>query len=709
MADEVTLTIDGQQITVPKDTLVLDAAKMLGIDIPVFCYHHKLEPVGACRQCLVDIEGFRKPQVSCSTKVADGMVVRTNTPEVREMWKSILEFLLINHPLDCPVCDRGGECPLQDNTFAYGPTDSRFEHEKRHFVKPVPLSALVLMDRERCIMCFRCVRFQREIVDHPQIFVSNRGSGDYIDIFRGKPFESNFSGNTIELCPVGALLSSVFRFRARPWEMTSTESICPDCGVGCNMQIHDRGKRYVARFLARNNDEVNEDWLCDRGRFDSTFINDPERLTKPLVRKNGELQEATWEEALKVAISLMRKAGEKTAGLGSPNRTNEQNYLFQKFIRCVLGTNNIDFTIEPRSVDGADALAAGLSGGMFNGSIRDIPNSEIILSIGSDISFDLPLIDLWIKKAVWRHGSKLVFAYPLAAELTKYASPFLPYHEGKEAEFISEFSSAVKGIAWKPPAGVEKENIESAAKTLKEAKSVLILVSETLLRSAERGMDILDSLNWLIDAFKGFGADVSAMLLTRDGNAQGAMDVGLLPGYYPGYRKISPETRVEMEGLWASKLSSERGLSGWKMLEKAGDDIFALWIMGLDPVGHLVYGDNAKELLSRLNALIVQDYFLTETAKMADVVLPSSTFAETKGTLTNTERRIQRISPAIRPIGDSLPDTDIIQKAAFLAGASGFDFGRIENIYDEISQVVPGYNGISYDSLGPLGRQWEVR
>ncbi|HOK54812.1 MAG TPA: 2Fe-2S iron-sulfur cluster-binding protein, partial [Armatimonadota bacterium] len=217
MPDEVTLTIDGKQITVPKGTLVIEAAKKLGIDIPVFCYHTKLEPVGACRQCLVKIEGFTKPQVSCSTQVAEGMVVHVNTPEVKQMWESMLEFLLINHPLDCPVCDRGGECPLQDNTFKYGPPDSRFEHEKRHSEKPVPLSSLVLLDRERCILCFRCVRFQREIADQPDIYVANRGYGDYIDIFPGKPFESNFSGNTIELCPVGALLSSLFRFRARPW------------------------------------------------------------------------------------------------------------------------------------------------------------------------------------------------------------------------------------------------------------------------------------------------------------------------------------------------------------------------------------------------------------------------------------------------------------------------------------------------------------
>lgn len=703
MSDNVTLTIDDQQITVPGDTLVLEAAKMLGIDIPVFCYHHKLEPVGACRQCLVEIEGFPKPQVSCSTKVAEGMVVRTNTPEVRQMWESNLEFLLINHPLDCPVCDRGGECPLQDNTFAYGPPDSRFEHEKRHFEKPVPLSSLVLLDRERCIMCYRCVRFQREIAGHPQIHVANRGYGDYIDIFPGRPFESNFSGNTIELCPVGALLSSVYRFRARPWEITRTKSICPDCGVGCNMEIHDRSGRHVVRFVAANNEEVNEDWLCDRGRFDSAFINDPERLVKPLIRKNGELQEATWEEALTTAVGLMKNANSGTAGLGSSNRTNEQNYLFQKFMRLVIGTNNIDFTIEPRSADGADALAEGLSGGMFNGSIRDIPESEVILSIGSDISLDLPLIDLWIKKAVRRFGRKLIFAYPLAAELEKYSELFLPYHEGSEAEFMAGLASAIEGHFRQPVAGVDREDIESASRILKDAKSVIVLVAEELIRSAERGRDIPDSLNRIL------GAKASAMLLTREGNAQGAMDVGLLPGYYPGYRKIAPDTSAEMEGLWGIKPPGKPGLSGREIIRKSGNDVSALWIMGLNPLRHPIYGDEAAQTLKELDTLVVQDYFLTNTAKLAHVVLPSCTFAETKGTFTNTERRIQRINPAIRRIGDSLPDTEIILKAALLAGAGqGFNLGRIEDIYDEITNLARGYKDITCDSLGSFGRQWEV-
>jgi NADH-quinone oxidoreductase chain G len=707
--DEVTLTIDGRTVTVPKGTLVLEAAKTLGIEIPVFCYHNKLESVGACRQCLVQIEGFPKPQVSCSTRVAEGMVVHTDTPEVKQMWESVLEFLLINHPLDCPVCDRGGESPLQDNTFNHGPTDSRFEHEKRHFEKPVPLSSLVLLDRERCIQCFRCVRFQREIPDHPQIQMFNRGYGDYIDIFPGRPFESNFSGNTIELCPVGALLSSVFRFRARPWEIKHTESVCPDCGVGCNINIDARNSRKVVRYLSRENLEVDDGWLCDRGRFDSTFINSPARLTKPLVRKDGKLVEATWEEALTTAVQAMKSAGARVAGLGSADRTNEQNYLFQKFMRLVLGTNNVDYTIEPRARGGTDAVAAGLCCGLFTGSIRDIVASDVTLSLGSDVSNYLPVIDLWIKKAVRKHGKKLVFAYPLHAELAGYSSVFLPYHYGKEADFAVGLSSAVTGEAVADAGGITGDQFRSTAKMLADAKSVAILVSRSMLESSERCDEIFGAIGLIADALKSRGATVSVMLLTEGANTQGAMDVGLLPGHYPGYRKIDAASTRDMSAFWGAQIPSEPGLTGRDMITAAGQgDIEALWLMGQDPAKHLLYGDEVGESFIRLNTLVVQDFFLTETAKMAHVVLPSCTFAETRGTFTNTERRVQRINKAIEVVSDSEPDTNIIMKAATFAG-SNLGYGRTEDIFREIAAVVPGYHGMAFDSIGPKGRQWEVR
>ncbi|MBI2844268.1 MAG: NADH-quinone oxidoreductase subunit NuoG [Armatimonadetes bacterium] len=709
MADEVNLTIDGRQITVPKGTLVIEAAKKLGIEIPIFCYHPKMEPVGACRQCLVEIEGFPKPQVSCSTRVADGMVVRTNTPEVKQMWEIVLEFLLINHPLDCPVCDRGGECPLQDNTFRYGPPDSRFEHEKRHFEKPVALSSLVVLDRERCILCFRCVRFQREIADQPDIQVFNRGYGDYIGIFPGRPFDSNFSGNTIELCPVGALLSSVFRFRARPWEMTSTESICPNCGVGCNIRVNARNFRRVVRYLSRDNPEVDGGWLCDRGRFDSTFINDPERLTKPLVRRNGELREATWEEALEAAVDGMKAAGLRAAGIGSANRTNEQNYLFQKFMRLVIGTNNIDYTMEPMAPGGTDALVAGLTSGFFSGSIRDVASSDVIVSFGSDISQELPVLDLWIKKAVRKNGSKLIFAYPLRAELAKYASSFLPYSYGKEAGFAAGLAAAFVGKAPEQAGGLSGDEIESAAKILSEAKIVALLVSRSVIESAPDGMETYRALESLVGTLEARGARVQVMLLVDGANTQGGMDVGLLPGYYPGYRKIDESSCSEIAELWGAEPPPEPGLTGWDVVREARNGgVLALWVMGQDPARDLVRAKEIAEALGKLDFLVVQDYFLTETARMANVVLPSCTFAETKGTFTNTERRVQRINQAIYPMSDSDSDTDIILKAAFTAGAQ-FEYGRIESIFEEIARVVPQYGGLTFDSIGPFGRQWEVR
>jgi len=709
MPDEVTLTIDGQQVTVPKDTLIIEAAKKLGIDIPVFCYHPKLEPVGACRQCLVEIEGSPKPQVSCSMTVAEGMVVRTNTPEIRQMWESVLEFLLINHPLDCPVCDRGGECSLQDNTFRYGPPDSRFEHEKRHFEKPAQLSALITMDRERCIQCFRCVRFQKEIPDHPQIQMFSRGYGDYIDIFPGRPFESNFSGNTIELCPVGALLSTVFRFRGRPWEITPTESICPNCGVGCNIRVDSRDARRVIRYLARENEEVNEVWLCDRGRFDSAFINDPARLVKPLVRRNGELHEATWDEALKMALDGMLAAGTRAAGLGSAGRTNEQNYLFQRFLRLVVGTNNIDYTVERRARGGEDAIASAISSGLFNGSIREIPDSDAILALGSDISQDLPLLDLWVKKAVRQRRSKLVFAYPLRAELAEHASCFLDYSHGHEAEFAGGLADALAGQAPAQAGGIGQDALEAAAKLLAEAGSVSVLVARSMFESAEHGSETPQSIRHIVGILRSRGAKVGVLLLIEGGNGMGAMDVGLLPGHYPGYRKIGRDSQHEMAELWGAAPPSAPGLSGWDIIKAAQEgEIKAMWVMGQDPAADPLLGQEAAQALSRLDTLVVQDHFLTATAEMAQVVLPSSTFAETRGTFTSTERRVQNINPAILRVGDSEPDTDIILKAAFLAGATGFEYGRVETIFDEIARVVPAYQGMTYDLIGTHGRRLET-
>jgi NADH-quinone oxidoreductase subunit G len=653
--DQVTLTVDDRQATVPKGTLILKAAEQLGIEIPVFCYHDKLKPIGACRMCLVDVEGSPKPVPSCATEVIDGMVVRTRTPEVQQMWKSVLEFLLVNHPLDCPVCDRGGECPLQDNTFKYGPPDSQFTGEKRHFKKPVPLSDRVVLDRERCIMCTRCVRFCQEISEHEQLKIWDRGYGEYIDTFPGATFDSNFSGNTIELCPVGALLSRVFRFKARPWEIKHTPSVCPHCAVGCNIVVDARNNRQVVRFLSRENAEVDDGWLCDRGRFDSDFPNSPERLTKPLVRKNGELTEVDWPEALDAVAEGLKNAAEagpdKVGAIGSPWRTNEDNYLLQKLFRSALKSNSLDFTLRSR-LGGVDATAEAYRSGFFDGFIRDTTTADVICAFGCDIAVDAPILDLWLKKAR-RRGAKLINSGATAADLA------------------------------------------GQAEILANAQQPLLLLGAATLQG-ENGRNLLDAL-WQLkkqtNSVDGRNMRVCAIL--PETNAQGAMDVGMLPGCYPGYRRTGDELPAGAPPM-----------SGEQMLEAASKgNIQAMYIMGQDPAGDSERGPEAAEALKKVAFLVVADTFLTETAALAHVVLPSCTFAEKEGTFTNTERRVQRINPAMRIVGESRPDWAILSEIANRLGISE-SYKRAEDVFEEMARVIPQYADMDYSSIGSNGRQW---
>ncbi|MDO8586447.1 MAG: NADH-quinone oxidoreductase subunit NuoG [Armatimonadota bacterium] len=708
---QVTLTIDDRQVTVPNGTLILKAAEQLGIEIPVFCYHDKLKSIGACRMCIVDVEGLPKPVPSCATEVKEGMVVRTRTPEVAKMWEGVLEFLLVNHPLDCPVCDRGGECPLQDNTFKYGPRDSRFTGEKRHFAKPVPLSALVLLDRERCIMCTRCVRFCQEISGDEQLKIWDRGHGEYIDTFPGQTFDSNFSGNTIELCPVGALLSSVFRFRARPWEMKGAASICPHCGVGCNIRVDARNNREVVRFLSRENAEVDDGWLCDRGRFDSDFPNSGARLTKPLARKNGELTPVEWDEALDLVAEGLRRAAEagpdQVGGLGSPWRTNEENYLLQKLFRTALGSNSLDFTFDGRG-GGSDAIAEAFREGFFDGSISDTTTANVIFVLGSDISIDLPVVDLWLKKAVGR-GAKLIYAYPTAVELAQHSQLFLPYAPGSEVELIEGLAASISAEEAAAHTGVPAELIAKAPQALMDARQTLVFVSGRLLED-EIGHRLLDALRRLRRAAaSGEGQEMLVCAVFPDTNTQGAMDMGLLPGRYPGYRRIGDELAMQtIERTWLTQPASAPPMSGEQMLAAAAEGrMQAMYIMGLDPVSRPVGGEEIAEALSKVGFLVVADTFLTKTAELAHVVLPSCTFAEKDGTLTNTERRVQRIRPAMRIAGECRPDWVILSEIARRLGME-WSYGKAEDVFEEIARVTPQYAWLDYESIGEKGLQWRT-
>jgi NADH-quinone oxidoreductase subunit G len=403
---DVNLTIDGHKVTVPAGTLLVEAAKTIGVEIPVFCYHHKLDPVGACRLCLVDIApGPPRPQTACTTPVAEGMVVKTQSAMAVQARAEILEFELVNHPLDCPVCDKGGECPLQDYTFRHGYPISRIDGPRLHFKKPIPLSANIALDRERCVLCYRCTRYYDEIAWEQELTTDNRGVQSYITSQLDQPLQSIFSGNIIDLCPVGALTSRVWRFESRPWDMTHTASVCSKCAVGCSVTLWQRRGQLV-RVTSHENDEIDEGWICDRGRFDYTDVNDPNRLRTPLV----EGERSTWNAALVALVAGIKGKGSKL-GISLPqDLTNEEAFLFKRLLDGPLKGAKV-------KMHGRTAIPAPASDLM---RIKDIDDARVIVVVASDTEKDVPIVNLRIKKAVSKRGAKLIVVYPEGVDLDRH-------------------------------------------------------------------------------------------------------------------------------------------------------------------------------------------------------------------------------------------------------------------------------------------------
>jgi NADH-quinone oxidoreductase chain G len=746
MPDQVTLTIDDVKVTVPAGTLVVDAARAAGIQIPVFCSHPKLEPLGACRMCLVEFVGPRgsKLDTACTVRVAEGMVVRTNTEQVKAVREANLAFILINHPLDCPICDKGGECPLQDQTMEYGPGASKFVEPKRRKQKHYPISELILLDQERCILCWRCIRYLEEWEDKPQLGLFERGGETMIDIFPGKPVDAKTSGNIIELCPVGALTNRVARFRYRPWELAKTPSICNHCPVGCNLRLDERSHE-LRRIVARTNLAVNDEWICDKGRFVHQFVDHPERLKKPLVRDDGVLREASWDEALsRVVEGLMRVVAESGAnavgGVASPRVSNEAAYLLQKFFRALVGTNNVDFP------GGSDvwALPTGLP------AISDIARSDLIVLVGFDPSEAAPLLDLHIKRAVRHNGLRLLIIHPRRIELARYApekGAYLPVLPGNEAALLAQLAERVARIKQPQPAapgprsaaGGRAESqapqpaippeLRAAVDLLAAAKAPLFLYGPEAAMG-ERGRAVVAALAGLANAL---GRGDRLAYVGRGANEQGCRDMGLLPDTLPGYTGVSDAAVRERLGkLWGVPPPAEVG-QAWAQMVAGG--VKALFVVGENPAAQPALAAS----LHKLDFLVVQDLFLTETAQLADVVLPACSFAEADGTYTNLERRVQRASKGIRPVGDSRPDWAILAALAekWLAAEAGgepagpsdlpewkrkkrvkakagpmpkpWNYPNAQAVLEEIGRAVPFYAGLRWEALGEEGVQWSAK
>ncbi|MBO8140583.1 MAG: NADH-quinone oxidoreductase subunit NuoG [Firmicutes bacterium] len=655
MSDTVTLTINGRAVQAPKGMGLVEAAALAGIEIPVFCHHRKLKPVGVCRMCLVEVEGQRKPVPACTTQVADGMVVRTESDLIRHLRQGVLEFLLLNHPLDCPVCDKGGECPLQDNTFKYGPATSRLSVPKMKKRKAVDLGNFIVLDEERCILCRRCTRFDAEVACEGTLVVGQRAHEALITTADGETYDSYFSGNVIELCPVGALTSKAYRFKGRPWDLSRVPSVCTACPVGCNIELDFRFGE-LARVLSRENPEVDNGWLCDRGRFNYRYVHSADRVTQPLLRRGDTFVPVSWTEALMEIASRLRSVvrdhGPEAVGfIGGGRLTNEEAYTFQKLAREAVGTPHIDHRVAGQKVT---------SWAGYPGRLDDIDGADVVVLVDVLPAEQMPVADLRIRRAAQR-GAALLALGP-AAPGYRVPHTFIPVMPAGLARFLEEAASLVAegegqgrtgelsttgAPAGPGPAGVDGQ--EALVRALRSARRVVAIWGGT---DAAVGR----ALERLLNACRRTGDDrrLSVLIPGEQANSRGAEAMGVRPDRLPGHRPVE---------------AGAAGLDTAGMLQAAAQGrLHALYLVGANlqetyPDGRLV-----REALSRVPFLVVQDLFLTETARQADVVLPAAPFAAKSGTYVNLEGRVQEVQEAQAAGENSRTDGDIFRALAEALG-----------------------------------------
>jgi NADH-quinone oxidoreductase subunit G len=632
-ADGVTVTIDGFEITVPKGTLIIRAAEQLGIQIPRFCDHPLLDPIGACRQCLVAVEGQPKPPASCTTVCTDGMVVHTQltSPVAEKAQRGMMELLLVNHPLDCPMCDKGGECPLQNQAMSTGQGETRFYGTKRTFPKPIALSASVLLDRERCIQCARCTRFADQIPGDPLIELLDRGPQEQVGVAQGVPFDSYFAGNTVQICPVGALTGTSYRFRARPFDLVSAPSICEHCASGCRQRTdHRRGA--VTRRLAGNDPAVNEEWNCDKGRWAFTYATQPDRLVSPLVRDDeGVLRPASWPEALDVAARGLLAARGRAGVLPGGRLTVEDAYGYAKFSRLALGTNDIDMRTRPHSPHELQFLAERVAGrdGVTYG---DLERAPAVLLAGFEPEDESPIVFLRLRKAV-RKSKQRVFSLAAMASpgLSKLSGTLLPTVPGAEGEALIALADAVvsggSGGA-EPPEASTSPTITAA---LRQQGAVIIV--------GERLAEVPEALSAAARLAEQTGARLA--WIPRRAGERGAIEAGALPNLLPGGRLIgAAEITAEVAQVWGtSSLPSTPGRATSEILAAAETgDIDALLIGAVDP-DDLPDPDAALAAIESADFVVSLELRVSAITDRADVVFPVAAVAEKAGSFVNWEGR----------------------------------------------------------------------
>lgn len=743
---EVCLRIDGREVTVQEGTSILEAAKGVGIDIPHLCYDSRVEPAGNCRLCIVQIEGRPGLTISCNTPVAEGMVVCTENAEIAAIRRTILELILSEHQVSCTSCDKEGACKLQDYAYRYQADEGRFGLPERRLVREnyTSNSEGILYDPAKCILCGLCIRYCEEVQRAEAITFRGRLGKIEVSTAFGIDLDKSscvLCGGCVEICPAGAMLDRAAIGKGREKDLIKTRTTCVYCGVGCQLDLlADPKTGRLVKVTSEVGCIPNNGNMCVKGKFAMEFVASDKRLTDPLIKRNGKFEKATWDEAIKFVSDRLKQirsefGPDSIAGLSSAKCTNEENYIFQKFIRACIGTNNVDHCARLCHASTVAGLARAFGSGAMTNSIDEIKNAACIFVIGSNTTEAHPVIGLYVKEAVMKNGAELIVADPRRIDLARFAKLYIAQKPGTDValinammnviidedlhdkDFIKErtedFEKLKSILADFTPEKAEAittipaEKIRTAARIYAKADTASIIYSMGITQHTTGTDNVLSLANLAMLTGNVGKASTGVNPLRGQNNVQGACDIGALPDVYPGYQSVEDsQLQAKFESAWGQKLSAQKGLTVVEMMHAVEQDkIKALYIMGENPALSDPNLNRTRKALEKVEFLVVQDIFLSETAQFADVVLPSVCFAEKDGTYTNTERRVQRVRKAVAPPGQARVDWEIICDVATQMGYP-MSYEGADKIMDEIATVTPIYGGISFERIDSVGLQW---
>jgi formate dehydrogenase alpha subunit len=732
----INLTIDGRNITVADGSSILDAATALGIAIPTLCHHPKLSPFGGCRLCMVELKGTRNPVTACTAPAAEGMEVITSTPRIEHLRKMILELILSDHPYDCMLCETAGDCQLQELAYYYDAKNTTYAGERRIYEKR-DNNPFLDRDMEKCIMCGRCVKICDEVQGVGAIDFAYRGFKSKICPQYEEDLNCEFCGQCVSVCPSGALTGKMWAKRGRQRDIKEVDTVCPYCGTGCYITLHIKNKEIIR--VSSRADTWNEGLLCVKGRFGYEFVNSPDRLTKPLIREGSTFRETSWDEALDYVATRLREiknsyGPDAIGGLSSAKCTNEENYIFQKFVRAAIGTNNVDHCARFCHAPTVTALSSILGSGAMTNSISEIEDAEVIFIIGSNTKESHPVVANRIIRA-HRNGAKIIMADPRRVPMARFADIFLQQKPGTDVALLNGIAHVIvneklydNDFIKERTHGFEEWTKSVESYTPEHAESITGVPKEKIIRAAriygssrKAGIFYAMGITQHTTGYDNVCAIANLALLTGNigrpscginplrgqNNVQGSSDAACLPDVYPGYQPVDrPDAREKFEKAWGVSLSAEKGLTATEMMPAAIEGrLKALYIMGENPV---ISGPNTRhtvEALESVDFLVVQDIFLTETARLADVVLPSACFAEKDGTYTNTDRTVQRVRKAVEMPGEARDDWQIIAAISAMLGYP-MKYEGPEEIFKEFGDIWPNIAGINYDRLDNERLSW---